>query len=66
MTNPRIWSLASAVSGAIVAAVMLLAFDTSVWSAMLFLGLWIIAGAAVRILVEYARVKRTASELKDE
>ncbi|MFW2513718.1 hypothetical protein ACNI3K_08050 [Demequina sp. SO4-13] len=65
MTNPRIWSLSSAVSGVIVAVLLYVATDMSLSWVLIILGLWIIAGAAMRILVEYIRVRRRAETLAD-
>ncbi|MDN4479738.1 hypothetical protein [Demequina muriae] len=58
-------TLINAGSGAIVAVVLVLAFDMPVSNAMIVLGLWIIAGAAMRILIEYVRVRRRARDLPE-
>lgn len=65
MTRQNRATLINAGSGAIVVVVLVLAFDMPVSNAMIVLGLWIIAGAAVRILIEYVRVRRGARDLPE-
>ncbi|WP_062135228.1 hypothetical protein [Demequina aestuarii] len=59
------WSLSVWVPGVIVALYLVIMADVTVWRAMIFLGLWVIAGAAARILVEYIRVRRRARDLTE-
>ncbi|MFN3866802.1 MAG: hypothetical protein ACK4MD_08835 [Demequina sp.] len=65
MTKQTKWSLTSAGTGALVAVLLVVVFDVPVPSAMIILGLWIIAGAALRIFVEYLRLRREAVEAPD-
>lgn len=65
MNKQSKWTLAAAVTGVAIAAVLVLAFDMTVSNAMIFVGLWIIAAAALRILLDYLRVRREAAEPTD-
>ncbi len=62
MKNPQVWRTTIAVSGLVIAVPLFVVFDVTVPWVLIFLGVWNIAGATLRVVVERSRAKNAVEE----
>ena len=61
MTGQSRWRAVTVVSGIIVAGLLMIAVDLDFAWAVMVVGAWVLAGAALRVLVDYRRAGRERS-----